>query len=144
LCDFPNRYNFICERWFARDREDGLIDRVLTSADTEEALTFERRFGEYVRLELTDSHLWLSCAMRPERSAFTRAQRVSCCVGLLLLTMITSAMFYQPEDNETGESTSEGRVLFLLFEVKCVSVRACVCVCMCVCVYVCVCVCMCV
>jgi hypothetical protein len=28
-------------------------------------------------------------------------------MALLLLTMITSALFYKPEDNETGASTSK-------------------------------------
>ena len=70
-------------------------------------MTFHKRFSEHTRVGITDSHLWLSCLLRSERSAFTRAQRVSCCLALLLLTMITSAMFYKAEDNETGDSTSE-------------------------------------
>ena len=102
-----HRYNFICERWFARDKEDGMIDRVVPVALEEDVKTFEKLFQEHARVGITDSHLWLSCLKRPDRSTFTRTQRVSCCVALLLLTMMTSALFYQPEDNETGESTSE-------------------------------------
>ncbi|XP_070188678.1 polycystin-1-like protein 2 [Littorina saxatilis] len=99
-------YNFICEHWFALDKEDGLIDRVVPAVFRDDALTFDKLFGERARLEITDSHLWLSCFIRPDRSTFTRMQRVSCCFALLLLTMITSALFYQPEDNETGASTN--------------------------------------
>ncbi|XP_025098102.1 LOW QUALITY PROTEIN: polycystic kidney disease protein 1-like 2 [Pomacea canaliculata] len=65
------------------------------------------------------THLWLSCFMRPAPSTFTRVQRVSCCLVLLLLTMITSAMFYKAEDSETGESANslgmEVKVGFLRF-----------------------------
>ena len=103
------RYNFFCERWFGRDKEDGLIDRVVALTTEDEMSTFHRRFSEHRRIGITDSHLWLSCLLRPERSTFTRAQRVSCCLALLLLTMITSVMFYNAEDNETGDSTSEYR-----------------------------------
>ena len=106
-------YNFIFERWFARDKEDGLIDHAVPPVSQTEALTFDQLFQEHARVEITDSHLWLSCLMRPDRSSFTRRQRVSCCFALLLLTMITSALFYQPEDNETGESTSESLSLWL-------------------------------
>ncbi|XP_025099186.1 LOW QUALITY PROTEIN: polycystic kidney disease protein 1-like 2 [Pomacea canaliculata] len=59
------------------------------------------------QIGITDTHLWLSCFMRPAPSTFTRVQRVSCCLVLLLLTMITSAMFYKAEDSETGASASE-------------------------------------
>ena len=73
----------------------------------DEIMTFDKLFSEHARVGITDSHLWFSCFLRPERSTFTRVQRVSCCFSLLLLTMLTSAQFYQPEDNETGETTSK-------------------------------------
>ena len=84
-----------------------MIDRAVPMALEEEVKAFEKLFQEHARVGITDSHLWLSCLQRPERSTFTRVQRVSCCVALLLLTMMTSALFYQPGDNETGQSTSE-------------------------------------
>ncbi|KAL8594137.1 hypothetical protein ACOMHN_047877 [Nucella lapillus] len=101
------RFIFICEKWLALDKDEGLIDRVVPVTMKDEVMTFDKLFSEHARLGVTDTHLWLSCLLRPERSAFTRKQRVSCCLALLLLTMITSAMFYQPEDSETGESTNK-------------------------------------
>ena len=43
--------------------------------------------------ELDSSHD--SCS----RSRFTRAQRLSCCLATLFLSMVTSAMYYGTEDN---------------------------------------------
>ncbi len=48
---------------------------------------------------MMDSHMWLSVFVRPERGAFSRAQRLSCCVSTLFLTMIVSAMFYGTMEN---------------------------------------------
>nr|KAG5713885.1 hypothetical protein BaRGS_024512 [Batillaria attramentaria] len=101
------RFMFVCDRWLAIDKEDGLVDRILPIAGKDDVMTFDKLFSEHARVGVTDSHLWLSCFLRPDRSTFTRLQRVSCCMGLLLLTMITSAMFYQPEDSETGESPNK-------------------------------------
>ena len=103
----PCRFNFICEKWLALDKDDGLVDRIVPVTLKDEIMAFDKLFTEHARVGITDSHLWFSCFMRPERSSFTRVQRVSCCFALLLLTMITSAIFYQPEDNETGESSSK-------------------------------------
>ena len=49
-----------------------------------------------------DDHLWLSVAYRKSRSKFTRAQRLSCCVALLYLTMIANAMWYKAPDEQQG------------------------------------------
>ncbi|XP_025102839.1 polycystic kidney disease protein 1-like 2 isoform X2 [Pomacea canaliculata] len=100
------RYIFVCERWFAIDKDDGLVDRLVPLAQQDEVMSFDNLFSEFTKLGLTDTHLWFSCLLRPAPSAFTRVQRLSCCVVLLLLTMITSAMFFKPEDNETGASTN--------------------------------------
>ena len=48
--------------------------------------------------QVTDSHLWVSVFVRPSRSNFTRAQRLTSAVAILFLSMITSAMFYKSED----------------------------------------------
>ncbi|XP_076445170.1 polycystin-1-like protein 2 [Babylonia areolata] len=101
------RFNFICEKWLALDKEDGLIDRIVPVTLKDEVMTFDKLFAEHARVGVTDTHLWISCFLRPDRSTFSRVQRLTCCMCLLLLTMITSAMFYQPEDIETGESTNK-------------------------------------
>lgn len=51
---------------------------------------FQHNSEKHIR----DAHLWFSVFMRPERSRFTRAQRVSASMALLCLAMLTNAMWY--------------------------------------------------
>ncbi|CAG0926239.1 unnamed protein product, partial [Notodromas monacha] len=43
--------------------------------------------------------------MRPARSRFTRTQRVSSCMALLYLSMLTNAMWYGTIPQKTGQGT---------------------------------------
>lgn len=84
----------------ALDLDDGMVDRLLPVLDKDNA-GFESVFSQQTRLNISENHLWLSIVVRPQRSLFTRVQRLSCLMSLLLLTMITNAMFFQTEDEET-------------------------------------------
>ncbi|XP_066287704.1 polycystin-1-like protein 2 [Branchiostoma lanceolatum] len=44
--------------------------------------------------DFRDGHLWFSVLGRPAYSSFTRVQRLSCCLSLLLCTMLTNIMFF--------------------------------------------------
>ena len=55
--------------------------------------------------------MWLSVAVRPEDSNFTRLERLACCLTLLFLTMISNAMFY---GQDTGGRISLGPIEFSL------------------------------
>jgi len=41
-----------------------------------------------------DDHLWFSVSHRPNKSNFTRVQRLSMCLSTLFLAMVVNAMFY--------------------------------------------------
>ncbi|PFX34823.1 Polycystic kidney disease protein 1-like 2 [Stylophora pistillata] len=104
--------NFVCFTWLAVDKGDGSIDRTLrfTSADDrgiDFSVYVQNRIGE----EVSDLHLWFSVATRPPRYRFTRVQRLSCCLALLLTTMLTSAMFYEHQTamDDTRGSLRLGR-----------------------------------
>lgn len=73
--------------------------------------TFSFLFNENTRENTTDTHLWLSVAIRPEESHFTRVQRLACCLAFLFLTMIANAMFY---GQDTGSKLSVGPITFSL------------------------------
>ncbi|KAK8779497.1 hypothetical protein V5799_019173 [Amblyomma americanum] len=88
------RYDFIANRWFAVEKEDGLTDRLLPVAGKDEATEFNHLFQLKSQKNLADGHLWFSVFMRPPKSRFTRVQRVSCCVALLYLSMLVNAMWY--------------------------------------------------
>ena len=58
--------------------------------------------------DLRDGHLWISIFSKPAKSTFTRVQRLTCALSLLLTTMFTNIMFYgiptdDPED-QVGEA----------------------------------------
>jgi len=60
------------------------------------------------------SHLWVSVFSRPTRSSFTRVQRISCCVALLFLTMITNCMFFKAQDPDHAKEVHIGPITLTL------------------------------
>lgn len=88
-------YIFLCNRWLAVEEDDGKVDRMLPVAGREDLIDFNHLFFTETRRSLSDNHLWLSVFSRPRRSSFSRVQRLSCILCLLLATMMADAMFYQ-------------------------------------------------
>lgn len=104
---------FICDRWMAVEEDDGCVERLLTPASKEELTSFNLLFSTEARKNLTDGHLWFSVITRPAKSNFTRVQRLSCCLSILLCTMLANAMFYQVGDeSSTGTSVHVGPFSF--------------------------------
>ncbi|XP_063447031.1 polycystin-1-like protein 2 [Mytilus trossulus] len=91
-----DKYIFQCDRWFATDIDDGMIERIIPVLNDINS-GFESAFSHTTRINVTENHLWLSLILRPPYSAFSRAQRLSCLLTLLLLAMISNAMFFQTE-----------------------------------------------
>ena len=89
------RFEFIANKWFAVEKSDGLVDRLLPVAGVDEATQFSHLFHQKSSKNLKDGHLWFSVFMRPPASRFTRCQRVSACMALLYLSMLVNAMWYQ-------------------------------------------------
>ncbi|CAG2231161.1 PKD1L2 [Mytilus edulis] len=94
------KYAFLCDKWFAFDKGQGQIDHMIPVASAEEMQSFGHLFFSKTRKDMTDGHLWFSVASRPLHSTFTRAQRLSCCLSLLFMTMITNCMWYKSDSNE--------------------------------------------
>ncbi|CAG0880749.1 unnamed protein product [Darwinula stevensoni] len=88
------KYEFVANRWFAVEEDDGQVDRLLPVAGLEEKKDPKFLFNTHSQRNLYDEHLWFSVFMRPPRSRFTRVQRVSCCMAFLYLSMLTNAMWY--------------------------------------------------
>ncbi|XP_067671591.1 polycystin-1-like [Haliotis asinina] len=108
---------FLCNRWLAVEEDDGMIDRVMAVAGTGDVLTFNHLFFSNTKKSLTDSHLWISVFARPQRSNFTRVQRVSCILSLLATTMLADAMFYKAESkHDAAFSFTLGPLKFSLNE----------------------------
>ncbi|XP_076075499.1 polycystin-1-like protein 2 [Mytilus galloprovincialis] len=101
------RYTFICDQWLSLDHDDDCIDCAIPVSDKLDKHKFSFLFHEKTRQNTTDNHLWLSVAIRPEDSNFTRIERLACCLTLLFLTMISNAMFY---GQNTGSQFSIGPI----------------------------------
>ena len=114
-----SRAIFLCDQWLAVENDDGMVDRILPVAGLEHLIAFKHLFSSSARKKLANDHLWLSVLSRPTRSNFTRCQRLSCCMSLLYLTMITNAMFFKTDDKaEATTGISIGPFHFTLGQVK--------------------------
>jgi len=98
-------WSFLYNDWLAVDR--GSIQRTAATimATTKKELQAKRQHNFLVKStqDLRDGHLWISIFSKRARSTFTRVQRLTCALSLLLTTMLTNIMFYgiptdEPED----------------------------------------------
>jgi hypothetical protein len=112
------RSYFICDNWFAVEKGDGFVDRVVPLASSKELKSFAHLFTQSFKKKFSDGHLWFSVFSRPVRSNFTRLQRISCCISLLFCTMISNAMFYRQDTqgtkNKAGVLIKIGPIEFTL------------------------------
>ena len=110
-------WTFIYNDWLAADRGAALLTTACVPAVTKEELKLKQKHNFMVKTthDLRDSHIWISIFSKPARSSFTRVQRVTCALSLLLTTMLTNIMFYgiptdDPDDQVGG---SRGVVISL-------------------------------
>uniref|UniRef100_H9GDF0 Polycystin 1 like 3, transient receptor potential channel interacting n=1 Tax=Anolis carolinensis TaxID=28377 RepID=H9GDF0_ANOCA len=96
------RWYFLCNCWLASDMDDGQVDKVFVAASQEELLSRRHLFWAGLVGKLTQEHLWLSVLTCSVWSPFTRVQRLSCCLALLLCSMLINIMFWKeaPRDDE--------------------------------------------
>ena len=79
--DLQTRENFffICDKWFALDKDDGLIERSLMLSSDYDKTRLNYLLKKQMKNNLRDNHLWLSIFARPVQSSFTRLDRLTCC-----------------------------------------------------------------
>ena len=98
-----SRYYFLAGQWLAVDEDAGRIDRILAVAGREQIVDFKNLFFTTARKKVANDHLWVSIFARPDRSNFTRVQRLTSAVALLFVTMLADAMWYKTEDTAKGD-----------------------------------------
>ncbi|XP_051501299.1 polycystic kidney disease protein 1-like 2 [Myxocyprinus asiaticus] len=90
--------HFLCRTWLRGD----MCKRTFNSAMNNEIASFGNIFQTRTSSGFRDEHIWVSIVDPPRRSPFTRVQRVSCCMSLLLCTMAINIMFWNlPTDAES-------------------------------------------
>jgi 4-amino-4-deoxy-L-arabinose transferase-like glycosyltransferase len=82
------------------DAETGESDCLLQPTAYRGGADAGRLFRRNINRQFFDDHLWISVAVRNTPSSFTRVQRLSCCLSILFLTMISNAMWYKTEDKK--------------------------------------------
>ena len=88
-----NSWTFSSNKWLALERGDGRTERLLeTSTDKE---NFNKEVLNRWLKGLTEHHIWVSVFVKPARERFSRVQRASCCLCVLLSAMLANAMFYK-------------------------------------------------
>lgn len=113
-----SKWWFVCDQWLAVEEGDGAVDRRLKQATKEELTKFNILFVNATRKNLLDGHLWLSVFTRPPKSTFTRVQRLSCCLSLILKTMLANLMFYQAGADDTSTSDQSIHIGPFIFNVR--------------------------
>uniref|UniRef100_A0A7N9AV44 PLAT domain-containing protein n=1 Tax=Mastacembelus armatus TaxID=205130 RepID=A0A7N9AV44_9TELE len=109
-------WHFFCDCWLSADREDGLTKKTFNAAKNNEIASFRSELSRFIVLSRTstgfrDEHIWVSVLDPPSRSPFTRAQRVSCCMSLLLCTMAINIAFWNiPIDKDSAVVFSFGKL----------------------------------
>ena len=88
-------WKFMANQWFALERGDGRIERVFDQ--TSSHLDFGNEVARRWRIGLAEWHIWVSVVTKLRKSRFTRVQRLSCCLSVLLTSMFANAMFYKLE-----------------------------------------------
>ncbi|XP_035986669.1 polycystic kidney disease protein 1-like 2 [Fundulus heteroclitus] len=87
-------WHFFCNCWLSADQGDGMTKKTFNAAKTNEIASFRNIFQTRTSTGFRDEHIWVSIVDPPSRSPFTRAQRVSCCMCLLLCTMAINIAFW--------------------------------------------------
>ena len=86
-------WTFTSSQWLALERGDGKIERQLEMEHD------KRDFSCDVLKQwwkgITETHIWVSVIAKPRRNRFTREQRATCCLSVLLTAMLANAMFYE-------------------------------------------------
>ena len=105
------KWTFVSNSWFAVEKGDGKIDRIVIPASPREMKTFTYLLSSLRSKEFCDGHLWLSVVTKSPVSTFTRVQRSTCCLCLLMSTMLLNAMFYR-NDIEADPTIQVGPLTF--------------------------------
>ncbi|XP_078583733.1 polycystin-1-like protein 2 [Branchiostoma floridae x Branchiostoma japonicum] len=106
---------FFCGEWLAADRGDGQIAKTFPVATEQDLRSFGFLFPASLRSNMEEEHLFLSVAVMPEGSTFTRSERLGCCLSSLTLSMVSSAMWSNDaEETQIVQAVSLGPFTFTL------------------------------
>ncbi|OAF65459.1 hypothetical protein A3Q56_06831, partial [Intoshia linei] len=86
--------DFIINDWIP---SFGILERNVKISSIKEVESFNR--NHIISGSMSNNHIWLSCIYKSAESTYTRVQRFTTCLILLLLTMMTTILFYKADEN---------------------------------------------
>uniref|UniRef100_A0A672TZZ0 Polycystin family receptor for egg jelly n=1 Tax=Strigops habroptila TaxID=2489341 RepID=A0A672TZZ0_STRHB len=91
---------FMCRKWLSLDKGDRLIERTFSVTSPNTLLPRMDYFLIKLANSLTEGHLWLSIFANDLTGTFSRLQRLSSCLAILLLNLLVNIMFFNATKNE--------------------------------------------
>ncbi|KFP83547.1 Polycystic kidney disease and receptor for egg jelly-related protein, partial [Apaloderma vittatum] len=91
---------FMCRKWLSLHKGDRLLERTFSVTNPKTPLPRTECFLISLGNSLTQDHPWLSILAHVLRSSFSRFQRLSSCLAILLLNLLTNIMFFNADKNE--------------------------------------------
>ncbi|XP_063998939.1 polycystin family receptor for egg jelly [Pogoniulus pusillus] len=85
---------FVCRKWFSLDKGDQLLERSFSVTNPKAPLHRTDYFLINLVRSLTEGHLWLSVFARVPTGTFSRLQRLSSCLAILVLNLFVNIMFF--------------------------------------------------
>ncbi|XP_020641421.3 polycystin family receptor for egg jelly-like [Pogona vitticeps] len=95
--DTKQSWLFMCRKWFALGKDDCQIERTFPVTNPNVPLSTIDTFLIMVSHGLSNDHLWLSVFAHSIDDSFSRFQRLSCCLAILLSSLVFNIMFFSIE-----------------------------------------------
>lgn len=102
------KWHFVANRWLAVESLDGAIDVEVKAATKRELTRFSNLLQWRAVTSFADRHLFLSIFARPPQNPFTRCQRLTCMLSIILVSLVTNAMFYRSKKTNDPNSVQIG------------------------------------
>ncbi|NXI42649.1 PKDRE protein, partial [Galbula dea] len=91
---------FMCRKWLSLDKGDHNLERTFSVTNPKTPLRRIDHFLIHLANSLTEGHLWLSIFAHALPGTFTRFQRLSSCIAILLFNLLVNIMFFNANKNE--------------------------------------------
>ncbi len=101
---------FLCRSWLAVNLGGCKIDKTFPAATEEDLNEFHHLVLSKSVRDLKDNHLWFSVLIKPPQSYFTRLQRATCCLQLLLTSMTMNIIFFDVPENPSLQNFEFGAI----------------------------------
>ncbi|XP_077166176.1 polycystin family receptor for egg jelly-like [Paroedura picta] len=91
---------FLCRSWFSLGKMDCKIERLFLVSNPDIPLKKMDYFLIKLAKDLEDSHVWLSLFSHVVTGPFNRVERISCCLAIMLSSLLFNIMFFSGEQEQ--------------------------------------------